>query len=773
MAYPANKWQDALPAGNGISAALLYGNIYKDKILLNHENYWYDNLHCNLPDVSHSIKEIRFMLERGNYKEANEFLVNTLKKEGYKPQVAKYYPGPSINFTYEPSKVFVEYERCINCSTGEVSVTWSEGYTKYKKRLFVSRADNVVAFNITNDAKKPMRHEISIGLHDEKQLVKENKTVSILQNGLCGRKFIFRALHEDSAAFGCTVLIDTDGEVIEKNGNIMVVGATDLTLISSLTDPNDNEADDLSRLYDNGSLMSYGALLYRHTEEYRLLYDKSSLRLTNGTTYDYVENMLLEAYRGNVNTQFYEMMYNYGRYLLISGCSSLSLPLNLQGKWNGHYNPMWQSGYISNENIQMCYWQALRGNLPEMVESYFNLFDMLMDDFRKNASKIFGCRGIYIPLLFTPKSGVSEDLQPHCLYWMSGAAWISKLYYDYWQYTRDEAMLIDRILPMLNETALFYKDFFYENEKGLLVSAPSNSPENAPPQFVNKDNYMINDIEVQINSTIDFAAAKEVVSNLINVLTYLEYESSVIEEWQTFIEKFPDYAINDDGAIMEWLHEDFEDNYHHRHESHIYPAFPGNEIIEEYNCTMFEACKTALDKRLIIGIKEQTGWSLMHMANARARFGEGEKSKECLDMAIRSCVGNNLFMYHNDWRQQGITLDLLKDNEGIFQIDANMGFSSAILEMLLYSSDGLIKILPSLPEEWIKGKYENMLCAGNILISVEWDRSRSFLDVELKTRFPQTVVVKIPEWAKTVKFNRKYSKERSDILNKVFELNVE
>lgn len=769
MLYPATRWQDALPTGNGKMGAMLYGNIHSDRILMNHENYWYGHQGMKMPDVSYAISDIRGMLIEGKYYDANDYLVGVLHKNGYNPQNSKYFPGPVVNVKYMPESAFTSYSRAINCSTGEVSAAWSENDVKYHKKLFVSREDDAFVFSMYNEKNVPITAELSVGLHDEKQLENEKIKVKIHENSIRDSMFIFKGSHMRGENFCLCGYLRTDGEVKIIDDRAIICEASYITFIGRISDSDANIGNDLSDLVKLASSYDYSELLDRHSILHRELFKRSVLKLGDGYTERHVEAMLMKAYSGVVENSFFEMMYNFGRYLLISGCASDGLPLNLQGKWNGHYNPMWNSGYISNENIQMCFWQALTGNLPEMVESYFNLFDNLMDDFRENARKIYGCEGIYIPLLFTADSGLVEDLQPHCVYWIGGAAWIAKLYYDYWLYTCDDGMLTSRILPMLTETSLFYKDYFYEGDDGFLVSAPSNSPENAPPRFTKKDDCMINEVEVQVNSTIDFAVAKEVVSNLIVILKYLDYEQSIIEEWQCFLDKFRPYEINTDGAIREWLHDDFSDNYHHRHESHIYPVFPGTEITNETDDGLFDACKVALDKRLIIGMKEQTGWSLMHMANARARMGDGESAIECLMLATRSCVGNNLLMYHNDWRHQGITLDLLKDNEGIFQVDANMGWSAAMLEMLVFSKQGLIKVLPALPDQWGKGELNNVLCAGGISLSIKWDKERG-VSMRLNSMKDQIVCIQLPDWAVSKGNYQDLDKERKGQCYKVIEL---
>ena len=396
---------------------------------------------------------------------------------------------------------------------------------------------------------------------------------------------------------------------------------------------------------------------------------------------------------------------------------------------------------MANENLQMIYWQSLSGQLAETHLPVFDYFDRMMDDFRENAQKLYGCRGIYVPAVSTPESGLLKCIAPHIIHWTGAAAWLAHHYFDYYEYTGDEAFLRERALPFLRETALFYEDFFEVDEEGFYRSAPSNSPENTPGNHWD-GKAMGASMEITMNATMDFALAREVLTHLVEAATILGFGGEEVKKWGRMLKRIPPYKRNEDESVAEWMHSFYTDNNHHRHQSHIYPLFPGNEVTATSDPALFAAFERTIEKRLNIGISEQTGWSLAHMANVYARLKRGNKALNCLNLMSRSCLMNNLFTTHNDWRNMGIGVDMAW---APFQIDANMGWSAAVQEMLLQSEPSRVCVLPALPDHWSRGSVSGLVARGNIQVSIEWDLSEKALRVELVAKgVAQTIDLELP-----------------------------
>ncbi|WP_372798281.1 glycoside hydrolase family 95-like protein, partial [Pontiella sp.] len=236
-----------------------------------------------------------------------------------------------------------------------------------------------------------------------------------------------------------------------------------------------------------------------------------------------------------------------------------------------------------------------------------------------------------------------------------------------------------------------------------------------------------------MNATMDFALAKEVLMHLIE-------SGDDVERWQAMLDKIPAYQVNEDGAVCEWMHEFFDDNYAHRHQSHIYPVFPGLEVTRESDPELFKAFEVAIRKRLEIGIGSQTGWSLAHMANVYARMGEGDDALNCLSLLARACVMNNFYTTHNDWRNSGIGVDFAP---APYQIDANFGWTAAVQEMLLFSVPGKITVLPAISSDWKTGSVKGLLSRGGVEVSIDWNLSER-VEVGLVAGSDQSVMLSTP-----------------------------
>ena len=285
----------------------------------------------------------------------------------------------------------------------------------------------------------------------------------------------------------------------------------------------------------------------------------------------------------------------------------------------------------------------------------------------------------------------SQHQQAEWLGWTGGAGWLSRHLWDAWLVTRDEALLREYVLPVIEEVITFYDDFLVLGSDNIRHAIPSVSVENKPSGWSSR---------WTIDATMEIAICREMLRH--GCAAYSHLNKTIPYNWLALQQQLPAYRINQQGELAEWIHPDHGDHHHHRHLSHLYPLFPGDEFMSQPS--MRDAAKQAVDARLTTGQRSQTGWSLVHLAHLHARLGNGSSAMHCLERLMRSCVQKNLLTVHDDWRGQGITLGHGERERGTLQLDAIYGFSSAIQECLIQSGADYLTLLPALSlKHWPTG----------------------------------------------------------------------
>lgn len=743
LQYPAswwrNMWREALPAGNGEIGAAVYGGIKNETVLINHSQLWHMGVKGELPDVSYTLNETRELMDKGNFQEANWHLTKEVKKRGYFSKLESPLPLVDLCLTMPFESGFSHYNRGINLETGEVSVSWQENDTSFTRNLFVSRADEIIVYEIFSDKSNAIDTDISFQLHptDSPRMKERHGELRNTVQVETEDNFLFyKATNQDGTDFGAVARIITEsGEISSSEEKVVCTGTNRLLILVKVFVQADSQIEwkklkrELSEIEKN-----YEQLLNEHLMIYQPLFFSSSLELSNDPKEHSNEVLLLQAYKEKAPTRLIEKLWTFGRYLFLSGTKVNGQPFSMYGLWHGDYQLMW-SHRMANENIQMMYWHTAVGGLNQLQLSFTKYYEQLLDDFRDNAKKLFGCRGIYIPAGTTPGIGKPNQLVPVIMNWTTAASWIAQHFYSYYQFSGDETFLREKALPFMKEAVQFYQDFLVIGDDGYYQYFPSVSPENTPGNFMPDSKEPIaHPMPTAINATMDFAVMKELLTNLIEGSELVTTEDT--STWKAMLERIPPYQVDQQGAIKEWMHDEFDENDEHRHLSHIYPIFPGRELVKEAG-SLFEAFRKAVRKRKL---GAQTSWSFAHMASIYARLQEGNEALRCLEHLTRSCLLNNLYTVHNDWRNMGLTMEI---DTAPVQMDANLGVVNAIQEMLLYVSPTMIKLLPALPDDWKEGKVKSFhFCTGTI--SFQWNLLRNSFSVTVKAERETELTIGLP-----------------------------
>ncbi|MBP5152719.1 MAG: hypothetical protein ILP13_07400, partial [Lachnospiraceae bacterium] len=238
-----------------------------------------------------------------------------------------------------------------------------------------------------------------------------------------------------------------------------------------------------------------------------------------------------------------------------------------------------------------------------------------------------------------------------------------------------------------------------------------------------------NDSPAAIDSTMDVAVAKEVYNNLIFACKELGVEKENLDKWEKEASLLPDYEINGDGALKEWLRPDLKDDYHHRHSSHLYPVFPGNEALKPGNEKLLSACHKAAGFRLIDGVDAISGWGLAHLANISARLRDEDLWFLALNRLVRVFTLKNLFTGHNPGR--------------LFQMDANLGLTAAVYEMFAYSDSGKLLLFPVISDHFKNASVKGLRAKGRVFIK-ELTRKGDEILADLENQGNKDTVVYAP-----------------------------
>ncbi len=748
MRYPStwhgDMWREAAPCGNGVTGVSVYGGIKKEIILLNDAFLWKGSTTPELPDVSDALPKIRKALAENDPVSADSILSFALAEKGFDATIGAPLPLGDINIFSGSNEDFKNYRRIIDMDKALVTVSYEENGVKFARETFVSRENNLVFTRIK--ASEPVLDvSINVTYHDNESIGDykiENYEMSI-DNDLI-KYSAYNKNEYSTGDYGAVTRVFTDGDkkITEQIGRdfaaeggfapvkfLTVTKTAEILLVTRTFVASDRAVEFAKPILE----YNFDDELTKHTKLHTELFSKVEFSISD-TQSTSNEELLLDAYGAEPSNEMMEKLYNYGRYLFVcSTAEKEALPCHLIGLWNGSYNCFWAFN-MYNVNMELIYWQALTGNMPQLLRLALDYTESLMDDFRENAKKLFGCRGIFINSVNTPESGLSKCMGNHILNWTVGAAWFAQHYWDYCKYTNDIEYMKEHALPFMYETALFFEDFLFLDENGYYMFAPSVSPENTARNVIEMTKR--NNIETCVNATMDIACVKELLTNLITGCEITGLYAENQEKWKDMLAKLPPYRINEDGAIKEWTHDFYKDNYQHRHHSHIYPVFPGKEVTRDH--PLFENFKTAEDMRLRHGLSDQSSWSMVFMAGIAARMQEGDRALYVIETLARTCLMNNFFTVHNDWRRTG---PVFCDDMRIapFQIDGNIGIPAVINEMLLFSTDETIDILPALPKKWVEGSIKGLLAVGGIICNIAWDSEKVTVNLQAEKKFTKTI----------------------------------
>ena len=732
---PASKWEEYLLSGNGTMGTMVAGRPYNERIVFNHTNLFMPIFDPLIPpSQGNHLAELQALLSEGKYQEASERLVEISHADGFgrKRQSDLFIPAFELTVVTD-SLATRDYTRQVDFTTGEISVSWQNKKGKYSRNTFVSRADNVIAtqyvahrgkinatFDLqlitTNDPKR----KVKFGLDDNFNIKKADKTVTPewLTMAVWYQK-PWKGGYEGYA--GAIRVVAEDGDVEEKDGKLVVKGATKLTLIGRVEPSRQLNSGFISSLQETVAQApaDYSQLLERHTPIHGNLMGRVKLNLNSEAKYLNLPSEKLLAI-DHSNPAVIEKMFAAARYNILS--STGVNPPNLQGIWGATMTPPWAGDYTTNGNLPTAVSHYLDAGTPELMLPLFDKLESFMDYFKTNARVLFNCRGIHIPSHICLHGYDNQfDATWPMTFWTAGAAWYSIFYYDYYLHTLDLDFLRQRALPFMEQAALFYEDFLQLGEDGRYVFNPSYSPENHPGNSKS---------QACLNATMDVMAAKGLLRALIAASQTLGTNADKLPVWQNMLDRMPPYEVGPDGCLREGMWKNLTDNHEHRHASHLLGMFYFRDPEIMASPELREGCRRVIDNRMAYRRSSENGgvmaFGISQLAFPACLLGDAETAHDLLVYAADNYWNNNMMTTH--------------DSHSIFNADMSGAFPAMVMKMLAYSDKGLVSLLPACP--WPSGSIEGMLLRGGVrLVRMEWNEKE--VNCRLLSPIDQTVKLEL------------------------------
>lgn len=703
----AKRWDDGLPIGNGRLGGMIMGKVKEETIIINEETLWYGPMRNRMnKDGKTHIKDIRELLINGEVEKAS-FLAKMSMTSTPKYN-NPYQPAGELRLCFmNHQNKAKEYKRMLDIDNAIASVSYQMNGVQYKREHFVSIKYNVLAIKITSDSNEGITLSANIGrkpFEENSGVIDEASVGNWGQNGVGGVEYFTGVRMVGKSFDNVSNPVKTMGDFVyaESAKEVVIFLAAGTNFLDILEGNTTNSVKDvvINQLRVAESI-GYEKMKQENIKEYHKLYDRFSLSINNVKSPSLPTNYLLAKLReGDLEYSDYliVLLVNYARYLMISSSYQCELPANLQGIWNGSFEPPWQSEFTININEEMNYWFVEKVSLPECHLPLFKLIKRLVKNGQKTAREFYGCRGFCAHhntniWACTDMEGIF-DASP---FWVMGGAWLSLHMYEHYLYTKDEVFLKEEALPVMKEAILFFQDYLYEDSSGYLLTGPTLSPENTYISDKGQKGALC------MAPTMDSTILRQLINWYMEGNRIIgEVNKDEVQKLDNILKKLPPLKTSKDGRILEWHQEYEETEPGHRHISHMFALHPGIEITKDKK-EFYEGAKNTIDYRLSHG-GGHTGWSKAWLACFMARLHSGDELYDNIIGLLERCIQDNMLDLHPP-----------------FQIDGNFGIAEAIIEGLVQSHGGYIELLPALPSKWKTGSLLGVRLRGAISADIIWN----------------------------------------------------
>ncbi|WP_164112393.1 MULTISPECIES: glycosyl hydrolase family 95 catalytic domain-containing protein [Sphingobacterium] len=760
---PAEYWEEALPLGNGQTGAMVFGGVQQERFQLNDHTLWSGYPEPgNNPEAASLLPVLRKQILDNKFDQAEK---TWRKMQG--PYSARYLPLGDLwlDFEHDGQKA-TDYLRTLDIQKAISTTTYTIDQVKYTRTAFVSHPAKALVIHLK--ANKKGKITFKSRLSSELKATSHVEGQQLLLQGKAPKYVAHRTYFPEQVTydpnegleFEARLAIRNKGGKIQVGSDFLqVIGADEVTLVlTESTNFNgfnrfpkngDKKASNEAKAKMTNALKNkIGKLTDDHTRDFRQLFDRVSFYLEAPAQKAQLmtDSRLRNFEKDPSDLHLQALFFQYGRYLLISSSRPGSRPANLQGLWNDKVQPPWGSNYTININTEMNYWLAENTNLSECHEPLLSFIEELSINGKETARVNYGIHEGWVAHhnsdLWAKTSPVGhfeadKTYYPQAFCWQMGGAWLSLHLWEHFNYTQDKHFLREKAYPLMKGAAQFMLNWLVEDPKsGFLVTAPSTSPENV---------YTFEGKKYSIGkaTTMDISIVRELFKSIISASKELNVDVEFRNKVEKSMAKLYPFKIGRYGQLQEWA-EDLDDpNDSHRHISHLFGLFPGSQISNDDNADLVKAARQTLEHRGDVS----TGWSMAWKINWWARMQDGDRAYSILNKSfvfIEPAAKKNVKR-----RPGGGVYSNLFSGHPPFQIDANFGVSAGIIEMLVQSHEGFIRILPALPTAWKTGNINGIKARGNFELCIQWENG-NLKEVEIISHGGKECDIIMPQKAKII-----------------------
>lgn len=736
------SWREGLFCGNGVVGANVFGGAVNEKVLINHRDLMWQGRISVVPDMSAKMKEVKKLVENGEYDSAENSLQKAMIAKNFRPQPFSPLPLCLLKVKALSDKAVKDFSRSLNMANGEITVSYLDGATRMNRSLFVSRDNNTLVYEFTKSGAKQLDVEFSFDVMDAIN-ARTPGGVCNMPEGVrvsYDKYFMFFSARNDNGSdYGAVARLNHyGGSMKQTDGGVRISGANSIILYLKVFVESNRDKEYQRLKADLAALKEpYDKLLKTSASLHSKLFNSSDI--TFGAEDGFTEDLLSGAAKGDLSPALVEKLWKYGRYLMICGCNEQGGLFSPYGLWNGSYKA-YKAQLTFSGATQSCYRQALSGNLLSYAERLFDYIDARVNDYKDNALRLYDCRGIFVPSICATNTGRLGSIDPQVLHFTGCGAMLADLYYQYYLITGNSKFLKTRAMPFMLEAALFYEDFFKLGEDTYYVSCPSCLPLQAEKRMGDSTRAKISQ-----NAAVDFAVSAQLLTDLIDAANETKLYLDEVPKWKEMLSKLPKAQVDENGVLKDFLGDNVVEENTSADNSVFYQLLTMNDRSKIDDEESFKNYSNSAKKKFSDTLDYQTSYGLLTLGIAFAKLSNKSAALECITNVIRGCAMGNLALAEKDWRGMGIC------GSGVWvpmQLQSNLTLTDLIQQMILQSTVKTIKILPCYPNEWGNVSVEKLLATNGCEVSVDLNMKSAQLSVEVRAKKNCKFDLYLPDGAK-------------------------